>query len=183
MANLEEILRARKTNTADALRVFDELPPVSIEFMLGRWKGYEIYTGHPMDGLLEPSGWYGKMFVNEEQVHPLLMNGGNKSLWALNPSVVPFNIKVPKSNLLGFLVKLFKPFLKTTKAKARLRLVEHRGKLTATMIYDDLAIYDHFAKIDDDTVLGCMDLKGVEKPYFWVMERDDKTPYRLKFNH
>lgn len=182
MATLEEILKTRKASTADALKAYDELPPVSLEFMLGRWKGFEIDTNHDMDGMLDLSGWYGKIFTTIDNVHPLVMYADNKkSLWLLNPKNIPLGMKLPKSKALGKMMKLIKPFLQTKKSKARLRMVEHRGKLTATMLYDDKAIYDHFAKIDDNTVLGCMDLKGVAQPYFWVMERDNETFYENQF--
>lgn len=180
MANLQEILQSRKASTADMLKVYDELAPATLEYMKGRWKGYEIATGHQMDGLLVPSGWYGKAFISEEEVHPLVFFG-NKELYAVNPKHIPLDIKFPKSDLLGFLIKLARPFLQTRKSKARLRMVEHRGQVRATMLYDDKAIYDHFAIIDDNTVLGCMDLKGVPQPYFWVMERDDNSAYKLSF--
>lgn len=182
MATLEEILKRRKASTADALEIYDELPPVTIDFMIGRWKGYEIETGHQIDGLLVPSGWYGKVFANKEEVHPLVFFGkGKKELYALNPKHLPLDMKLPKTSFLGTLMTLVRPFLQTKKTKARLRMVEHRGKITATMLYDEKAIYDHFAKIDDNTVLGCMDLKGVAAPYFWVMERDDKSSYKMRF--
>ena len=57
---------------ADALAMFDSLAPVELDFMLGRWKGEGMHTGHPMDGLLEAYNWYGKEFVDADTVHPLL---------------------------------------------------------------------------------------------------------------
>lgn len=182
MTNTEAILKTRKASTTDALQWYDDLPPATTQFMIGRWKGYEIATGHQIDGLLEPSGWYGKVFINEEEVHPLVFFGkGRKELYAVSPKNIPLGRKFPRSGLLGVIMKLVRPFLQTRSSKARLRMVEHRGKQTATMLYDDKAIYDHFAVIDNNTVLGCMDLKGVEQPYFWVMERDDNSSYKMSF--
>ena len=66
------ILETAKTTTDQALQVFDALEPVSLDFMVGRWRGSGIHTSHPMDGLLEVSNWYGKEFINPETVHPLL---------------------------------------------------------------------------------------------------------------
>ena len=42
---------------AEALAFYDSLPPVSIEAMIGQWRGGEIATGHAFDGLLGPAGW------------------------------------------------------------------------------------------------------------------------------
>ena len=85
---------------------------------------------------------------------------------------------------LGMNVPLFKqPFMKpingvvtsiisTNKSKARLRMVDYRGKTSATMIYDRLPIHDHFRKFDDHSVMGLMDFKGQENPYFFMLMRE-----------
>jgi len=41
------------------------------------------------------------------------------------------------------------------------------------MIYDKMPINDHFSKIDDHRVFGLMDFKGIETPYFFMLERAD----------
>ena len=41
------------------------------------------------------------------------------------------------------------------------------------MIYDQLPVNDVFRRLDDDTVLGAMDLRGSATPYFFVLTRDD----------
>jgi hypothetical protein len=40
------------------------------------------------------------------------------------------------------------------------------------MIYDNLPINDVFRKVDQDTVLGAMDLKGIPRPFFFVLRRE-----------
>jgi hypothetical protein len=182
MKPLEAILGTKTASTAEMLRIYDELPPATIDYMMGRWKGSEIATGHQMNDLLEPAGWYGKVFVSKEEVHPLVFFGkGKTELYALNPRHIPLHMKFPKTKIIGALIRLARPFMQTRRSKARLRMVEHRGKMVATMIYDDKAIYDHFVKIDDNTVLGCMDLKGMETPVFWIMKRDDSSNYKMLF--
>jgi hypothetical protein len=42
---------------------------------------------------------------------------------------------------------------------------------TATLVYDALSILDVFRRVDGDTVLGWMDLKGMEQPFFFVLRR------------
>jgi hypothetical protein len=54
--------------------------------------------------------------------------------------------------------------------KASLRMVEHRGVSTATMIYDKHPIFD-FRKLDDDRVMGIMDRKGDAFPLFFWLRR------------
>ena len=56
-------LASKKRCTTDqALEFFDELPAVAAQEITGRWRGSELATGHPLDGLLAASGWYGKQF-------------------------------------------------------------------------------------------------------------------------
>jgi hypothetical protein len=176
-----DILTRRKATIEEALAYFDHLEPVHSDFMIGRWKGFEIATGHTMDGLLEPSGWYGKLFVDRENVHPLLIFTFRKrGIYAINPRLVPLSLPLPRNGLLKVLMAMLSPVLKTKTSRARLRQMEYRGKLTATMAYDDRPIFDHFAKINDRTLLGAMDMKGESNPYFFVLERDEESiPIRL----
>jgi hypothetical protein len=60
----------------------------------------------------------------------------------------------------------------TETSQARLRMMEYRHQVTATMIYDQLPINDSFRKIDDNTVFGAMDFKGVPQPFFFVLRRE-----------
>lgn len=182
MKSIQELLSKREAEPEEALGLFDGLGPVELDFMLGRWKGFEIRTGHFMDGLLEHSGWYGKLFAGPEEVHPLLIRGrGGKSLYAVNPGLIPLNINYPKSRVTGILMGLLKPIIKTKKPMARMRMVEFRGKITGAMVYDQKAIIDVFAKIDDRRMLGIMDMKGRPEPFVFVLERDDESPYHLEF--
>ena len=38
--------------------------------------------------------------------------------------------------------------------------------------YDALPINDVFRKVDDDTLVGAMDLRGLEMPFMFVLRRD-----------
>jgi len=50
-------------------------------------------------------------------------------------------------------------------------MAEYRGKISATMIYDQLPINDMFRKLDDNTVMGVMDNKNVKNPFFFKLRR------------
>jgi len=65
------------------------------------------------------------------------------------------------------------PLFATRRSQARLRLTEYRGKSSATMIYDSLPINDVFRKVDENTVLGIMDMKGVAQPFFFILRREN----------
>lgn len=159
-----------------AIALFDKLPAVRAEDILGRWKGRELATGHPMDGRLVASRWYGKQFDSTENVHPLLFQTPSGELFAGNPSKMPLNLADKISpdvvSKMGKFIGLAKPLISTKKYTARLRNIEHRGVVTAAMVYDALPIIDMFRQVDDNTLLGVMDLRWSDKPYFFILERD-----------
>lgn len=167
-------------STDKALKLFDQLEPVPLDFMLGRWTGAEIPTNHPLDGLLGASNWYGKEFIDPDNVHPLVLAWANGNTYKTTPMMLMMK--------LGMSVPIFKqPFMKpinglvtslvsTKKSKARLRMIDYRGKTSATMIYDRLPIHDHFRKIDEHSVMGLMDFKGEKHPYFFMLMREAKVP-------
>lgn len=140
--------------------------------MFGRWTLHEVNTGHPLDGLLDAAGLYGKIFDSEEDVHPLVFISGDKSeLYAANPSLIPLTVELPKDEIVGSVIETARFVLETKESKARLRKLEYRGRATACMLYDDRPIIDAFVKIDEERVLGVMDMKGNPAPYFFVLKR------------
>lgn len=159
----------------EAIALYDDLPAVRPEEITGRYRGRELGTGHAMDGMLEQSGWYGKQFDDVDHVHPLLFRSNGGEIFAVEPRRIPLGIvpKVPDAVVARSrsAVGVLKPALRTKKHRARLRAVEHRGVVTAAMVYDHLPIIDVFRRVDDRTLLGVMDLRGAT-PYFFILEQD-----------
>ncbi|MFM7394320.1 MAG: DUF4334 domain-containing protein [Cyanobium sp.] len=169
---------APERDTRAALALFDRLPAVEPSRMLGRWRGESFASGHPLDGILETYHWYGKAFHSEEDVDPLLFQScGGK--------VVPLRALMPDPSLLerfpwlraqavgdGFQRWLL-PLLTTQASQARLRRLDHRGITTAAMIYDNLPIIDVFRCIDERTLLGLMDARGIAQPFFFLLRRQE----------
>lgn len=164
---------------ADAMALFDALEPVDTDFMKGRWHGAGFLTGHKLDGMLEAYGWYGKEFVDDNSVRPLLFGDTPANLYSVHPGRLPLatclKLPLPKSTRMKHLVRLLRPFLATRRFGARLRMLEHRGKVTAAMIYDDLPIIDIFRKLDENHLLGVMDLRYVPEPFFFRLIRGDRS--------
>ncbi|MEQ6900053.1 DUF4334 domain-containing protein [Nocardioides sp. YIM 152588] len=165
--------------TEQAFALFDALPGVGAGELRGRWHGRELATGHPMDGLLDATGWYGKRFDDDDAVHPLLFRtgrGAHGKIVSVDPRWAPMGIAgrvAPGTLARGrFAIDLLAPVLRTRKPRARLRQVHHRGVDTTAMVYDHLPIIDTFRRVDADTVLGVMDLRAHPAPYFFVLERD-----------
>lgn len=177
---LADVLPEAPATTADALALFDAAPAVTPDDMIGTWQGAEMPTGHPLDGMLAASGWWGKQFVDGETVHPLLFpTCDGAALWAVNPllafSGIGLATRIPalkRRNHIG-LINAVSPVLRTRSPKARLRTTRYRGVDTATMVYDQLPVNDVFRKLNADSVIGAMDLRGSRAPYFFVLTRNE----------
>jgi hypothetical protein len=161
-----------------AMAFFDSLPAMSVEELLGAWKGSEIRTGYPLEGLLQAFGWHGKRFDSPEAVHPLVM-GRPGALFTLDPVWMPIGFvrehhALFRSAAVGALARGVMGLFSTREPRAQLRLTEFRGVTTATMVYDALPINDVFRKVDGDTALGVMDVRGDVAPemYFFALRRE-----------
>lgn len=170
-----QLLQQGISSQQEALDVFDALDTVSLDFMIGCWRGFGLKTGHPMDGLLELSGWYGKEFIDSETVHPLLFSMGENRTFKVSPHPTAMRwmskISLPQQAVFKPLLTASLLLLKTEESQARLRMVEYRGKTSATMIYDHLPINDSFRKVNDNQVLGVMDYKMSSQPFFFSLQR------------
>ncbi|BBX17333.1 hypothetical protein CRI77_05095 [Mycolicibacterium duvalii] len=184
MGLLADVLADAPTTTTDAVALFDSLPAVGTGAMIGTWHGAEVPTGHRLDGMLAASGWWGKQFVDGEHVHPLLFpTADGRALWPLNPALafagLDLMTRLPVLQRIRFarMITVLRPVLQARGPKARLRTTRYRGVDTATMVYDQLPVNDVFRRVDDDTVLGAMDMRGFSSsPYFFVLHRDHSLP-------
>lgn len=171
-----DTLENQGAELATALEFFDALPPITVEQMIGNWGGAGIDTGNPLDGLLETMHWHGKRYESADNAHPLVMDGKDGQ-FSLNPTFVPMGLAIKFSSLLdkAAVQKAVLPLLqmlKTRKPAARLRMVEYRGVVSGTMIYDTLPINDHFRLVDDNTLIGAMDLRGMDNPFIFTLHRE-----------
>lgn len=133
--------------------IWAALATVRPEDLLGEWKGGEFATGHPLNGMLAKAGWYGKTFASVHDVKPLICRDEKGELYS--------------NRELG-------------KGEASLWTVEFRGETTATMVYDGQPVFDHFKQVDDTTLMGIMNAKGVppEGPfYYFFLERVPGVPH------
>jgi hypothetical protein len=175
-------LPAGPIDTAAALALFDRLAAVDTTQLLGAWLGNSLASGHPFDGLLENCHWHGKRFESDEHVHPLVFRRRNGDLISLEPRLLtpglnwllsqPSLAKPLGNPLVGRLFQLLMPLLVTRQSRARLRITRHRGLNSAAMIYDHAPIVDCFRRLDANTLLGVMDLKGMQQPFFFVLRRE-----------
>ncbi|MBD2230712.1 DUF4334 domain-containing protein [Phormidium tenue] len=178
MTTFSEALAFGKVSTAEALNIFDNLDTVDVNDMIGSWQGFGFPTNHPLDGVLEAYHWHGKRFETPEHVHPLVFDTMDGNTASINPLwILPVigwldRLPIPKFEAVGSLFQASLFLFSTEQSSARLRSTTYRGKKTATMIYDSLPINDIFRRVDDHTLLGLMDLKGMKYPFFFVLRRE-----------
>lgn len=168
-------IKTQHFTQAEALAWFDSLPTVKLEKVTGLWKGTELSTGHPLEGLLTACGWYGKYFKNPEEVHPLVMEKCDGHFYMMDPARLPLVDsleKVPRK-VIERIRGAAPILLQTKKSGARLREINYRGQVTTAMIYDKKAIIDVFRQVDDHTLLGLMDIKEIssDKKFYFILEK------------
>jgi hypothetical protein len=137
-----ELADAELVSVAAMYEFYDSLPPATIEFLLGDWDGGVFHVGHEGEAQMAAFRWAGKTFRGRDEVDPIIVR-----------------------NDAG--IREVSPIMGT----ASLRMVEHRGSSTVTMIYDKHPIFDHFHKVDDNCVMGVMDRKGDAFPLFFYLTR------------
>ena len=130
--------------------VWADLEVVDAASILGSWRGFAFPTGHPIERVLTSSRWHGKRFVALDDAKPLICRAEDGSLYS--------------DTLAG-------------KGEATLWNVEFRGEVTATMVYDGMPVFDHFKRVDDNTLMGVMNGKpGVAlaegRHFYFGLERD-----------
>jgi len=108
--------------------IFEKLPPVAPEALIGEWAGHGFNTGHPGNDMNKKVGWAGKTFRSVDDVDPMVLHGeGGKRVWM------------------------------EAAGRARLREVKYQGVVSTAMIYNEKPIIDHFRRVSDNMVAGVMD--------------------------
>ena len=159
-------------------RVFAGLDPVPVSHLTGRWRGREILSGHPLDRSLSRVGWYGKDFDGPDEVRPILLSTAGGRVYAIDPGRLPTAVLLSPPALPGAVdrvlrrgLDLLRPALATDRYTASLRTIGHGDQRTAAMVYDKQPIVDVFTTLDDDLVLGAMQYRGMERPYYFLLQR------------
>lgn len=137
----QQLADASEVSVEILFEFYDSLEPIPTAFLLGDWDGGVFHVGHEGESQMAAFRWAGKTFHGQDDVDPIIAR-----------------------NAAG--VREVSPIM----GKASLRMVEHRGVSTATMIYDKHPIFD-FRKLDDDRVMGIMDRKGDAFPLFFWLRR------------
>ncbi|MGS2811218.1 DUF4334 domain-containing protein [Nocardia sp. MW-W600-9] len=116
-------------STAELDALWTRLRPARTDDILGEWRGAAFQTGHPLCRALPASRWYGKTFVAVDDAKPLICRAEDGTLFS--------NVELGQG-------------------EATLWNIEFRGEVTATMVYDGRAVFDHFKWLDANTLMGIM---------------------------
>ena len=124
---------AGPADCANALSCFDALAGLEPESMIGRWRGAGLPTGHPLDGVLESLGWYGKAFESADSVHPLLFRTRSGEVIPLDPRFMPVSVALrwpalARSAPVRAAFAAGRPLLRAHHSAARLRADELSGE-------------------------------------------------------
>ncbi|ADV83772.1 DUF4334 domain-containing protein [Terriglobus saanensis] len=113
------------------LELFDHLDPVSCDEIYSRWAGECFQTGHWAVKTLTDMKWYGKWFQTKMNCAPLICFNEEGDLFS--------------NQILG--------------GEGILWTAEFRGKVSATLSYDSQPMFNHFRRVDENTLMGIMQEK------------------------
>jgi hypothetical protein len=135
--------------------LWSALPPITVAKILGTYHGGLFPSSANGTAKADPINWYGKQFISETSVNPLLVNPP-ASVTGAKDIVFPY----PRADI------------------AQARNLEHEGVVSATVIYNKLPLMDYFRVVKDSEgeliLLGKSDLKGklASPPFFWLKKVD-----------
>nr|WP_245304318.1 GXWXG domain-containing protein [Rhizobium aethiopicum] len=162
---------------------FSSLVPVQPIEMIGLWQGAGIPSDHPLDGVLENLGWFGKRFHPDMRADALLFQWRSGRLVAIEPGIFPISLAIRVApfgrtriarNWFSYLQKA----LRARGTTASLKLQTFENVATAAMIYDRQPIADYFRRTGDDEVAGMMCVDGDARRYFFKLRRIDVASQR-----
>ncbi len=159
-----------------ALERFRSLPPITPQELVGLWKGRGIPTGHPLDGILEELGWFGKRFMPELRADALLFRSGERRLIAINPAWIPIRLalrfhRLGRASVTHRVFSGVQGLLRAKGPVASVKSLPFMGATSAAMLYDDQPITDYFRQIDEGEVMGIMTIEGDHRLYFFELDR------------
>ena len=155
---------------------FKTLGPVLPAEMVGLWRGEDIPSDHPFDGVLENLQWFGKRFLPDLRADALLFQWKPDRLVPLEPAAFPIRLAIRLAPLgrTSLARKLFSHVQKVarahgTTAKLTLRMVD--GLETTAMVYDKLPVIDVFGRVAENEVAGMMVVDGDDRWYFFRLRK------------
>ncbi|MBY4628146.1 GXWXG domain-containing protein [Rhizobium croatiense] len=157
---------------------FSSLKPVQPVEMVGLWRGAGIPSDHPLDGVLENLGWFGKRFHADMRADALLFQWRADRLVAIDPGFFPIGLAIKAAPFGRTMVarSWFSYLQKALRARgttASLALQTSGDGVTAAMRYDRQPIVDYFRRMNGQELAGMMCITGDARRYFFKLRRID----------
>ena len=158
------------------LEKFLIVPPIKPSEMIGLWQGRGITSGHPVDGVLENLGWFGKRFTSELRADALLFRSGQHRLTPIDPARIPLRLAlrfhtVGRTRAMKNLFSYLQRGLRAKGPVASLTTMSFHGVTSAAITYDEQPIVDHLRRIDEHRIMGAMVIEGENRIYFFELEQ------------
>jgi len=147
----------------ELLAFYDSLGPVRVDEVISKWEGHDINLGHECSDAMDQIRWWGKWYISADEAIPLVVFNEEGNQLSSNRSLM--------------------------RGEASLKMIEFRGVVSTTMVYDSEPVFDHFRKVNDEIILGCMNGKvtssGLDvvkdgKHYFWWMKKVADFPTKFQ---
>jgi hypothetical protein len=155
---------------------FCSLDPFDPRNLVGLWRGRGVPTDHPLDGVLENLGWFGKRFHPGFRADALLFQRVPGRLVAIEPALIPLRLtlcagSVGRTRVARSVFLFSQRFLRAQGTTASIDTRTFDGVGSAAMIYDRQPITDYFRRVADDRVMGMMLVRDDPRPYFFDLAR------------
>lgn len=159
----------------EAAARFLALDDVAPADLAGSWRGATLPTGHPLDGLLEGLGWWGKAVGPDGSVHPLLFRLRTGRVLPLEPALMPTALALAwpalaRHRAVGAAFRAAGPMLVARRPGARLDRRDFAGRPGTALCYLRQPIVDHLRRVDDGRVIGLMERRGMA-PLLFLLTR------------
>lgn len=166
--------------TSNPATLFPTLAALELSDLVGLWRGSHVPSGHPLDGVLENLGWFGKRFHPNLRADALLFRTGPARLVPVDPRFIPLRLALRLASFgRSRVARNWFPYVqKMLRAKgptATLQLLDLESTPTVAMVYDHQPVTDYFRRIDDRTILGMMCVKGDAKRFFFTLTKVAET--------
>jgi len=123
---------------------FADLDLITIREMIGEWRVGYLFTK-------EGTGSRWEIFIKN---FPIVRLYGKKF--------------IDQNNVKAWIYRFFGIKFSAPGASAVLKEIKFRDKVSVSMIYNYLPMIDNFRKVDDDIVMGIMEVKGEVSVYFYL---------------
>ncbi|WP_312407885.1 GXWXG domain-containing protein [Rhizobium sp.] len=155
---------------------FRVLEPVNPAEMIGLWKGSGYPSDHPLDGVLENLGWFGKRFHSDLRADALLFERAPGKLIAIEPAYFPIGWILSFAGIgrKAFAPRLFSHITPRLGARGTTAVLQSRMDdklITAAMVYDRQPIVDIFRRSKDGQIMGKMIVNGDPRHYFFKLAK------------